>query len=554
VLQECFNKVNNHPCNLASTIAHPTGGSSQIETVLKCSSPRSEARLKEQPSEALYDSIRQLAGVVEQHAVAPAHLNSSPRSQLYSAQSWEPAGESLRDSMSQLTAQLRGIVQSLGQEAMNATTADNLGNVTSTDVARSQSPTHAPLTSSLAHVAHREVERIVHGACALDDALFKSSEALSTTATEVSATTREAVVLLEQMSADEVETPTSSSAKPHVVTHRQNLPESMSRSTAGATPTSRPNTAAVLPAAVQEQSSNSTSPARHSHVRESAAARRKRLGLVAIHLPGGHEVQSSTSPSIETTKATDGAAPEVEDSLCRRSLPEMVVTDELPDATRKQATPFASGKTSANREHGWYSKEKAKELISELHREAVQNRKQKANREKTQQEQLLRLEGSYRVHANANNTVSSSTKRTKSSTVAKTQTPHTNSSLTAKPKQAGTFPSRSTSVPRQLRNRRPTLNGSKLRASSAGSSQKSRDKNARVVRWEVGDDRYATVGDEAWTEPECPGYPRLAQKNPLDDTRGRLIASLSDGGGQRTRGHTSTSSNPGLHLEFVQLH
>jgi len=156
---------------------------------------------------------------------------------------------------------------------------------------------------------------------------------------------------------------------------------------------------------------------------------------------------------------------------------------------------------------------------------------------KTQQEQLLRLEGSYRVHANANNTVSSSTKRTKSSTVAKTQTPHTNSSLTAKPKQAGTFPSRSTSVPRQLRNRRPTLNGSKLRASSAGSSQKSRDKNARVVRWEVGDDRYATVGDEAWTEPECPGYPCLAQKNPLDDTRGRLIASLSDGG-ESTHGAT----------------
>ncbi|CAE8642794.1 unnamed protein product, partial [Polarella glacialis] len=406
-------------------------------------SPRaapSSSVTREPAGDALQQSLSQLSDLLTERratgalsavsdSAAAAMAGFSDRSQAAA----EPTGEALRESMHQLTAQLRGLFHSLSSEEQ-------------TDASERDEPMRrgGGLTAALAQSAKREVERLAQGLCQLS-----TSGGLSTTATDVSAATREAVQLLDRLSADDE---IQAHAQPLVVAAALGTASSEYAEAAGIAvkraaallsqerpvalstvvlPKRLPSPAAAVVAAAPGAGGAEPSPpaqprplgvaARRPRPRprsadelsrvvfdttagraagravESAPERRKRLGLVGIPRNEAKPVSgapvtapASTSSPPRAKSTSPPRVPELASSFGASAQESRLLSD---------AASASGDEAKRRRSGGWYSAKAAKGLVLGKQSEAEQTRRQKEERELKRQAQLRRLESAYRARS-----------------------------------------------------------------------------------------------------------------------------------------------------------
>lgn len=266
----------------------------------------------------------------------------------------QQSGELLRDSMNQLTLQLRGMVQSLGHEAKPQGPGRQSLEVGPASAAVTQNSPGRPLKSALAQSAHRD--RIVD-TCALEDALIHSSAALSTTATEMSATTREPV--------EGAPPPRASSPTPKRAAAR------LQAAGVPITPSRHP----TLPEATVRVPK-----------RESAQDRLKQLDLVAIPRSVAKNATSDGGGPAKGVSAPGDGMLNSEDPVVGMEVP-MRDVKIAPDGIA--GIVLSGDETTRTRSSGWYTSERAKEFIHEIQREAAHKMQLKEEKERKRQEQLM---------------------------------------------------------------------------------------------------------------------------------------------------------------------
>ncbi|CAE8672552.1 unnamed protein product, partial [Polarella glacialis] len=296
--------------------------------------------------------------------------------------------------MHQLTAQLRGLFHSLSSEEQ-------------TDASERDEPMRrgGGLTAALAQSAKREVERLAQGLCQLS-----TSGGLSTTATDVSAATREAVQLLDRLSADDE---IQAHAQPLVVAAALGTASSEYAEAAGIAvkraaallsqerpvalstvvlPKRLPSPAAAVVAAAPGAGGAEPSP----------PAQPRPLGVAARRPRPRPRSADELSRVVFDTTAGRAAGRAVESAPERRKRLGLVGiprNEAKPSRLLSDAASASGDEAKRRRSGGWYSAKAAKGLVLGKQSEAEQTRRQKEERELKRQAQLRRLESAYRARS-----------------------------------------------------------------------------------------------------------------------------------------------------------
>eukprot|EP00931_Biecheleriopsis_adriatica_P064778 TRINITY_DN3947_c0_g2_i2.p1 TRINITY_DN3947_c0_g2~~TRINITY_DN3947_c0_g2_i2.p1 ORF type:complete len:3759 (-),score=912.49 TRINITY_DN3947_c0_g2_i2:186-11462(-) len=431
--------------HVGSTVAEPSTSGEAIEEPSGLLTSASA----EPGVEKLQESLSQLSDLLTERCFVPARTGQGAASAVSSSATTvggaagpdrssqagvEPQGDALRESMHQLTAQLRGLFQSLSSEEQTETEHE--------DQARQRGP--GPLTASLAQTAHRQVERLVLG----EDAVAKSNGGVSTAATEVSAATREALHMVERLSADDEaqwqessstcvsaaaavsaaasaiahtvsaqgeqqQAATSSSATAGPAEHAEAagpavklaaslLAQVPGTSTAAAVPLSSgagaghvPSLSSTAPvpkrppaAGAGTRATSPTRPAPPAEPRPSGAAARRPRPRPA---PGSPE-ESQTLQRDHQQRGSKESSAERRKRLGLVGIPRTEGSAEAGNLPLESRFHSDSGdEVKRRRGGGWYSTQAAKELVS-----AEMTRRRREEREKRQQDNLRRrLESTY---------------------------------------------------------------------------------------------------------------------------------------------------------------
>lgn len=372
---------------------------------------------------------RDLLGVVGGCSLPRSEDLAAQASQLGS----EAGAEMLRESMHQLTEQLRGIVHCLGQDDMFASRmgvgADMTQGVPDAGAGMEQErePDAAaaddvpawsarPSVDALMEQTQREVGKILQGVSHLEHAAMRSSAELSTTSADMGVAMQEAVVLLERLGCSESEgvdpvlprpqAIAGSPRDPKATGQKSPRPQSTGASKPGPAQKragSQPRQPAARPGAASGARARSQ-PSGQRPPRERPGESRRRLGLVGIpHTePGaalgggdaaiGADVAPAEAPGAGSSSAREGGA-------------EALLGDLVSELAADGAPPHAEAPTSAEdqrkRATGWYSQARAQELITEIQHRAAQSRKAQEEKERRRLGQLWRLESACRSRVNA---------------------------------------------------------------------------------------------------------------------------------------------------------
>lgn len=412
---------------------------------------------KEPAGDALKESLGQLSDLLTERIFVPARnaavvsssattvAGASGETDIVEQVSAEPAGEALRDSMHQLTAQLRGLFHSLNSEEQP-------------ELEREEQSRHRyPLTTSLAQSAHTETERNV-----FDDVVSKGTVVSSSAETEIGVATQEAARLLDRLSADDNENSGDAGdnndgdrdveADDADDEERGGFDSAMTVASAGSTPAGHqassdggvaqrgPGDATVatikatgsllVPSSSSSLGSTvgtSKIPAGGSGSPQPNPCVSKRASAGSCGASAGRILPRAPAPPLEPRPCGTGArriraksvSGEMQDerethqrdkSASKESAPqrrrrlglvtiprgEGELVGRQADETRSHQEIAASGdEAKRRRSSGWYTQTVAKELITEVQRETDVSRRQKEEREKRRQENLRRLENTY---------------------------------------------------------------------------------------------------------------------------------------------------------------